>query len=278
LNGDEMPIREAGQNSVNKKSLYLNVGFQSLLCVLASSVVTAIVMHSLIGEKPVVTVPTVRIWRMGMMISIFVPLTVAPYMIYRLSVLVEKLKQAHARLEDVARQDALTGLLNRRGVEAAAAAIWESAGAGTVSALMCDIDRFKAINDAFGHEIGDRALVHVAALLRATIDAPRAVLGRHGGEEFAVLLPDVGPEEAGAWAEKLRAACEANPLRFETTSVPVTLSIGLCADAPARSALGPLLDLADRGLYQAKQRGRNRVVAATPSSSAREPAPDVLAA
>ena len=202
---------------------------------------------------------------MGMCISVLAPALIVPIMSYpAVGLLLQTLQGAHDEMEDMARRDALTGLLNRRGMETAAEEIWSGAAGRfpVVGVLMGDIDRFKSVNDAYGHDIGDLALVHVARIIRDAIGASGRVAARLGGEEFAVLLPGADLTAACAVAETLRAACEANPLRLEAAIVPITLSIGVASQMPERASLRRLLRLADKALYQAKQDGRNCVRAA----------------
>lgn len=163
-------------------------------------------------------------------------------------------------LRTLATLDPLTGLLNRRSFFAEArnalAALPPQAAGPTV--LMLDVDRFKSINDRFGHAGGDRVLEHFARMLRAS--SPRdALIGRYGGEEFCVLLPSASPEAARAYA--LRVCETSRTMAFDCGggSLPVTVSIGLAAASDERS-LDALLLTADRRLYGAKTAGRDRVV------------------
>ena len=256
-------MRESRPERIDKSATSGSIASQTLRAVAVSMSITALTLQIFLGVRPDIVITTGQMWRLGMTISILAPLLIAPFMLHRHKKLLLKLRAAHRQLEDVARHDALTRLLNRRGIEAAAAAIWAQAGAARqqVSALMCDIDRFKSINDAHGHEVGDRALAHVAEVIRRTMQAPGRALGRQGGEEFVVLLPGVDLEAARRLAETLRAACEACPLPLAAQALPITLSIGVAAHEPAPASLPALLALADKGLYLAKQSGRNRVVA-----------------
>jgi diguanylate cyclase (GGDEF)-like protein len=157
--------------------------------------------------------------------------------------------------------DPLTGLPNRRGFEArATAALTAAREAGRpCCALVLDLDRFKAINDGFGHPAGD-------AVLQATADALRGVLreadlpGRLGGEEFGVLLPDCDAAGGVLLAERLRAAISAEVAHPDPART-VTVSIGVAAlgAGPPGRALGKALAAADRALYAAKAAGRDRV-------------------
>ena len=165
-------------------------------------------------------------------------------------VLFDELEQ---ELRALASRDALTGLFNRRGLKAAAGA---SPMANT-SLLMLDLDHFKAVNDDFGHDQGDRVIGLLARCAQANLPA-NAVLARLGGEEFCALLPQSDLAAAQASAETLRKA-----FNLETAALghsrQHTVSIGVAAAGEAQSSLRELMERADRALYRAKRDGRNRV-------------------
>ena len=170
-------------------------------------------------------------------------------------------------LEAQAASDPLTGLLNRRGFDAALQREWrrqQRLGQG-LALLMIDIDHFKQINDSQGHPIGDAALRHLADTLRQQL-RPYDLIGRLGGEEFCVVLPGVTPALAQQTAERL---CRA-PLGFvpegETVPLVMTVSIGVASCSPQDAQPETLLARADRALYLAKQQGRDRVVLSEPSA------------
>lgn len=156
------------------------------------------------------------------------------------------------RLRRLAETDPLTGVHNRRGFTALAAAALE---AGPAALLMVDIDGFKQVNDCHGHAFGDEVLVAVAAACLRTV-RERDVVGRLGGEEFGILLPGAGLLPAVEVAERLRRAVRG--LRFDGVEVAVTASIGVAA-APPGHRLDDLLAAADAELYRAKRGGRDRV-------------------
>ena len=126
---------------------------------------------------------------------------------------------------------------------------------------MRDIDRFKAINDAFGHDFGDRVLIHISDVMRLFGKQRQVLVARHGGEEFAILMIGVTPEQAAHDAEKLRLACAAKEGFSEDMSAGVTISIGL-AVSHGEISLATIMRTADQALYAAKHRGRNRVARA----------------
>jgi two-component system cell cycle response regulator len=162
-----------------------------------------------------------------------------------------------ARLEALLREDALTGLSNRRAILTQLGGMVSAARrhGHPLSIAVLDLDHFKRINDSHGHKTGDQVLVAAARVLGAHLRAEDQ-LGRLGGEEFLVLLPDTDVSAAVHVAEKLRAE-----LAAARTTVPVTVSIGLATwdgEAPE-----DLLHRADEALYAAKSAGRDRVMAAT---------------
>ncbi len=128
----------------------------------------------------------------------------------------------------------------------------------TFSLVLFDIDHFKHINDTFGHLAGDSVLRQLGALVRTRVrrdDVP----ARTGGEEFAVICPEVSREGALQLAEKLRAAIEAGSFRFEGTLIPVTISAGIAEWSPEIDDPQDLVKRADEKLYEAKRSGRNRI-------------------
>ncbi|MBS1191890.1 MAG: response regulator [Rhodocyclaceae bacterium] len=174
-------------------------------------------------------------------------------------------QELERRLEEEARTDALTGCANRRHFLELAEhemARFRRYG-GEMSLLMLDLDHFKAINDANGHHAGDLTLMELVRVCRATL-REEDVVGRLGGEEFAVLLPQTGRDKAIEAAERLRhAVAKAEVPVPEGQPVHFTTSIGVATLTPADASIDMLLGRADQALYEAKGAGRNRVVAAS---------------
>lgn len=162
-------------------------------------------------------------------------------------------------LEHVASHDSLTNALMRRTLIAASEPELERCRrhGRSMGLLMLDIDHFKAINDTHGHQMGDRVLVDFVKRITPLLRRPD-LLGRFGGEEFVVLLPETSQEEAVAVAERLRDAI-ASPLEGVP---PVTVSIGVTANRPDDARIDVLLARVDRALYKAKAAGRNRIAVA----------------
>lgn len=163
-------------------------------------------------------------------------------------------------MKELAIRDQLTGLLNRRGfTEHGAAAFSFSRRSGRyVSVVMTDIDRFKEINDEFGHAAGDRALRHFASLLEADRRA-EDVLARVGGEEFALVLPGANVERAMDIAENLCSRLERTPLEVNGKPLEMTASFGVAMISARDKNLSDVVIRADRALYRSKRAGRNRV-------------------
>ena len=177
----------------------------------------------------------------------------------------EELARANAELRLLARRDALTGLPNRlAGNERLTDEFIRMKRSGEPYAvLMMDLDHFKSINDSHGHAAGDAVLRHAADVLRQSIRESDFV-ARFGGEEFLAVLPATGLEGARIVGEKIRHAVEAGPAPIVGH---LSVSIGLALATPNHDDMDIAVRQADRGLYQAKQSGRNRLVATPPSLS-----------
>lgn len=171
----------------------------------------------------------------------------------------------------LAAQDSLTGLFNRRAFFSQGERLLRQAARQQVSVgvVMIDIDHFKAYNDRYGHIEGDVCLQQVAESVRQEFRRPLDLLGRYGGEEFIGLWYDVPPDSVRAIAEQVRAAVQARKIPHAgAPSGRVTASLGVMACAPDdHETLMALVQRADRALYEAKERGRNRVVADVRASS-----------
>lgn len=174
-------------------------------------------------------------------------------------------KQMQGQLKTLAERDMLTKLFNRRGFIDTVQPMLETCinRKQSFALLVADLDRFKSINDLYGHSVGDQALksfsMRVSKALR-----PHDVVGRIGGDEFAIFLPDSDLQTAEHIAERLRAKIAKYPLAREGVKLPSTASFGLkiCAADRSHPKLKDLLREADNALYRAKQAGRNQVALA----------------
>jgi two-component system, cell cycle response regulator len=176
--------------------------------------------------------------------------------------LMAQLQRANQELERLAATDPLTGVANRR--EFLAKSVAECARAARarspISVLSVDLDHFKDVNDRYGHQTGDVVLQafvrEITAILR-----PGDLLGRVGGEEFLVMLPDTTRAAAQTAAERIRRGIEALVISAGGNSVRITVSIGVAQFGVDGDTLQACLGIADKRLYRAKQDGRNRIVA-----------------
>lgn len=165
-------------------------------------------------------------------------------------------------MERAARTDPLTGLDNRASfIEAGEREVMLANRHGrSLCVAMCDLDHFKAVNDRFGHAIGDSVLVEAAHRIAQATRSTDLVC-RWGGEEFAILMPEASLEAGRAVAERVRRCMEETPFELDAGAIPVRISIGVAAfDRESGEWLSALTDRADRALYMAKGAGRNRVM------------------
>jgi diguanylate cyclase (GGDEF)-like protein len=166
-------------------------------------------------------------------------------------------------LEDLATTDGLTRLYNRRYFMERAESEFERSRRyrRELSVFLIDADHFKTINDSLGHEAGDRALRMLAAACRQGL-RQLDVIGRYGGEELVVLLPETSAAVAYETAERLRHTVEQLRIPALEGEVRLTVSIGVATAGSDTETVAALINQADRALYEAKRSGRNRVVAA----------------
>jgi diguanylate cyclase (GGDEF)-like protein len=172
-----------------------------------------------------------------------------------------RLQSANAELAWMASIDSLTGASNRRHfLEGTGLELERAKRNGlSVSLLALDIDHFKAVNDQYGHQAGDAVLKAFVEVIRGTL-RPYDVLGRVGGEEFMVLLPDTSHEAAAVLAERIRSRVESMLMSFDGTTLSVTVSIGVAEFGVDGDSQDAVFKSADTRMYQAKNEGRNRVI------------------
>ncbi len=183
----------------------------------------------------------------------------------RIKKLQDELDEANKRLKKLSITDGLTGLFNHRHIQQLLRDEWQRTQRTDepLAVVMLDLDKFKQVNDTYGHPTGDVILYETARILE---DTAREIdmVGRYGGEEFVGILPNTDEDAAAQFAERVRKRVESHVFRDEDTEVRMTMSCGLAAypdeavDAPEE-----LLKRADEALYAAKEGGRNRVVSAS---------------
>lgn len=232
--------------------------------VAVSAVVTAVVTSAFLlcdlGTNARELVPVGAVVQSSLVVAIVVSALLAGALSYRSAMLMRQLTATRSELVRISRTDPLTGLLNRRGFDDEAADLLARAKAAgwPVIALMCDIDRFKAINDRYGHDAGDRVLVGLGHILREFAEARGMLIARHGGEEFAGLMVGVSDADATDIALTLCRRCSTEFVAGGAI-VPVTMSFGVAAYS-GEGELAELMRRADLALYRAKDLGRNCVV------------------
>jgi diguanylate cyclase len=178
------------------------------------------------------------------------------YLAYRLWD-IQKTDKVIKNLMFNANKDALTGLLNRRGLESAWNDLRNDRRNTSQAVMILDIDHFKDINDTYGHDRGDHVLKELAQVVKNQIRSDD-IISRWGGEEFVVILSNINASHASHVSEKIRSAIEAHDFCVDGV---VTVSIGVNSHCISDS-LKDSITIADKGLYQAKENGRNQMVIA----------------
>ena len=170
------------------------------------------------------------------------------------------LQDAKQLAEQLARIDPLTGLFNRRAFYEAAEPILHNSLRynHSMSVIIFDIDKFKLINDQYGHNFGDEVIKFIAEIIQK-IKRKSDVSVRWGGEEFVILLPETGIEQARVLAERLRSNIKTTGFKNSEMTLPFTVSLGVSEMSEEINSIEQLIKLADTRLYQAKENGRNQV-------------------
>lgn len=175
----------------------------------------------------------------------------------------KELARLYKEVEQLSFQDGLTGIANRRMFDQTLDREWRRAkrDRSPLSLIMCDIDYFKQYNDYYGHQQGDECLKRVAKALHGVSKRAIDMIGRYGGEEFVLLLPETNETQAVQLAEQCVSAVRQQKLthKLSTVGEVVTISAGVSTIIPLRETQpSALIETADKLLYQAKQKGRNR--------------------
>ncbi|MCC0010315.1 MAG: sensor domain-containing diguanylate cyclase [Hyphomicrobiaceae bacterium] len=177
----------------------------------------------------------------------------------RIASLARTVNDQNKLLAHAANHDALTGVLNRRSIEARMTDFAQSRSEFSGAILLLDVDHFKVINDTYGHPAGDAVLVEISRRIANTVRAEDYV-GRYGGEEFIVVLGDCGLDVATRIAERIRGNIESHPIAIpDHPPLRITVSGGLCHNS-ADCTMETTIKLADDALYAAKKAGRNKIV------------------
>lgn len=176
----------------------------------------------------------------------------------------EYYKDVEEHLSNLAINDGLTGIYNRRYFDETLAREWKRTKRekAPLSLIMLDIDYFKKYNDTYGHQAGDECLIKVATAVSGALRRPADMAARYGGEEFAVILPNVELEDSTKFGETIRAKIEALKIKHEQSNVNpfVTASLGIACIVPSSIlSYEELVGAADKALYSAKSKGRNCV-------------------
>jgi len=187
-----------------------------------------------------------------------------------LEITLRELHEVNQKLTEQSTIDSLTGVKNRSAFDKRllAESRISRRQETPIALLMLDIDRFKSINDQFGHLAGDQALKLIAQTLQQHLKRPTDLVSRFGGEEFAIILPNTTADGALQVAESIRDAVSCIGLTWEGKPIQLTVSIGVSADVIMNEQHSTeLLEQADKALYQAKNSGRNQVKLYAPAQT-----------
>jgi diguanylate cyclase (GGDEF)-like protein len=196
----------------------------------------------------------------GLAISTVVPLLVATVVIAFFLQMIRRLQRAHELIAELAITDMLTGIYNRRFFMSEAQKEFGKAERHRLplSIILFDVDRFKSLNDTYGHSAGDDVLRGLSSACKKCLRASD-VFARYGGEEFVILLPLTDCAAACKTAERVRRGVEEMSTYCGDVRLPVTISLGVAELIPKMTSLDEMLNKADVRLYAAKKNGRNRV-------------------
>lgn len=180
--------------------------------------------------------------------------------------MIAKIESQTIQLEKLSSIDGLTGIYNRRIFDETLTLEWKRMtrqDQSYLSAIMCDVDFFKLYNDTYGHQMGDDCLKAIASAIKSVLKRPSDFVARYGGEEYIVLLPNTAPDNARNLAESIRGKINDLRIKHEKSGIAeyVTISMGVTSVIPS-GEFSPLdlIRVADQALYEAKEKGRNRIV------------------
>lgn len=222
------------------------------------AMVAGVLSHSVIASGNVLIVtgvrPDLQLYRAA---SIDLLIFLFASVIWNFGFLISAVERMRTEVERLANEDELTGIANRRLFMSHLNRVCEAVyGGHGFSLLLFDLDRFKTINDKYGHAAGDAALKHVAELITKQL-RQGDVFARLGGDEFCLLLSGAGSNDAEVVAKQIVSAVGGTPLQWGALQLPVSVSIGIVSGGPCGGSPETFLDSADRALYETKRRGRN---------------------
>ncbi len=240
----------------------------SLILAALTVILVGFIYHSLFPGSTYPSATDLQIVTFPLTLSVAVPV------LYGMFYMSLRVWRKNEELLQLANHDPLTGIYNRRALAEQFQMQTRKARRNNLDGILMvvDIDRFKAVNDTFGHETGDNVLIHLANLLTRTVGYDASV-ARLGGEEFAILCFGVKADSGWAFADHLRKAVENSNVANGAHAIKVTISIGYCI-INSDSLLAKSLGQADAALYEAKRSGRNRVVAFAANTPTLAPSSD----
>ena len=174
--------------------------------------------------------------------------------------MVTRLESHVTEATEAATRDPLTGIWNRRAFETMCREAFLMEPDAPMSLVLIDLDKFKYVNDTYGHLVGDEVLKGVVARSQSAV-RDTDILARLAGDEFVLLLPHTPPDEAFGVAERVRAAVAEPHLETSAGALPVSVSVGVATRHSGDSAINHLIERADRAMYVSKNEGRNRITA-----------------
>jgi diguanylate cyclase (GGDEF)-like protein len=181
----------------------------------------------------------------------------------------QRIRAATQELERLANLDGLTQIANRRTFEAHLQQEWARAmrDKNSLTLILCDVDHFRAYNETYGHQAGDDCLRQLALVLDRTAKRPGDLAARYGGEEFAIVLPNTNRSGGVVVAQSIQELVSHLPLPQPEEANPISVSLGVATVVPSQEfSSAMLIELCDRALFLAKERGRNQIVCLEPNS------------